>query len=79
MEVAQLCPTVCDPMDYTVHEMLQARLLVCVAFPLSRDLPNPGIEPRSLELEAGALTSKPPGKQKTLIQFLGQEDLLEKG
>ena len=26
------------------------------------DLPDPGIEPGSLALEAGALTSKPPGK-----------------
>ena len=33
-------------------------------FPSPGDLPNPGIEPRSLELEAGALTSKPPGKPK---------------
>ena len=24
VKVAQLCPTVCDPMDYTVHEILQA-------------------------------------------------------
>ena len=26
------------------------------------DLPNPGIEPRSLALQADALTSEPPGK-----------------
>ena len=24
MKVAQLCPTLCDPMDYTVHGILQA-------------------------------------------------------
>ena len=27
VEVAQLCPIVCDPMDYTVPGILQARIL----------------------------------------------------
>ena len=27
VKVAQLCPTLCDPMDHTVHEILQARML----------------------------------------------------
>ena len=27
MKVGQLCPTLRDPMDYTVHEILQARIL----------------------------------------------------
>ena len=27
VQVSQLCPTLCDPMDYTVHEILQARIL----------------------------------------------------
>ena len=31
-------------------------------FPSPGDLPNLGIEPRSLTLQADALTSKPPGK-----------------
>ena len=35
-KVAQSCPTLCDPMDYTVHGILQARLLEWVAFPFSR-------------------------------------------
>ena len=25
--MAQSCPTLCDPMDYTVHGILQARIL----------------------------------------------------
>ena len=33
-------------------------------FPSPGDLPDPGIEPGSLALEAGALTSKPPEKPK---------------
>ena len=36
-----------DSMDYTVHGILQARILEWVAFPFLGDLPNPGIEPRS--------------------------------
>ena len=36
VEVAQLCPTLCDPMDYTVHRILQTRILQWVAFPFSR-------------------------------------------
>ena len=35
VKVAQLCPTPCDPMDYTVHGILQARILEWVAFPFS--------------------------------------------
>ena len=31
-------------------------------FPTPRDLPGPGIEPRSLALQADSLPSEPPGK-----------------
>ena len=34
--VTELCPTLCDPMDYTVHVILQARILEWVAVPFSR-------------------------------------------
>lgn len=30
---AQLYPTLYDPMDYTVHRIVQARTLECIAFP----------------------------------------------
>ena len=33
MKVAQLCLTLCNPMDYIVHGILQARILEWVAFP----------------------------------------------
>ena len=36
LKVSQLCLTLCDPMDYTVHGILQARILEWVAFPFSR-------------------------------------------
>ena len=46
--------------------ILQARILEWVAISFSRDLPNPGIEPRSPALQADTLTSKPPGKPLSL-------------
>ena len=36
VKVTQSCPTLCDPMGYTVHGILQARILEVVAFPFSR-------------------------------------------
>ena len=42
----QLCSTFCDPMDYTVHGILQARILEWIAFPFSRGiLPAQGSNP----------------------------------
>ena len=41
VKVAQLCPTLCDPTDYTVHGILQARILEWVAFPFSRGSSQP--------------------------------------
>ena len=36
VKVAQSCLTLCDPMDYSFHEILQARILEWVAFLFSR-------------------------------------------
>ena len=55
VKVAQLCPTLWDPTDYTVHGILQARILEGVAFPFSGDLLNPGIEPVSPALQVDSL------------------------
>ena len=41
VKVTQSCPTPCDPMDYTVHGVLKARILEWVAFPFSRGLSQP--------------------------------------
>ena len=40
VKAAQSCPTLCDPMDYTVHGIFQARIL-WVAFPFSRGSSQP--------------------------------------
>ena len=45
VKVAQSCPTLCNPVDSTVHGILQARILEWVPFHSPDDLPNPGIEP----------------------------------
>ena len=46
VKVAQSCPTLCDPMDYTVHGILQARILEWVTFPFSRRIfPTQGWNP----------------------------------
>ena len=56
VKVAQSCPTLCNPMDYTAHGILQARI------PSPGELPNPGIEPRSPALQADSLLAEPQGK-----------------
>ena len=60
MLVAQLCSTLCDPMDCSpqgssVHGISQVRILEWVAIPFSGDLPNPGIEALSPALQADSL------------------------
>ena len=62
-EIAQLCLTLCDPVDcslpgFSVHGILQARILEWVPFPSPGDLPDPGTEPRSPALKADTLTSE---------------------
>ena len=36
VKATQSCPTLCDPIDYTVHGIFQVRRLEWVAFPFSR-------------------------------------------
>ena len=57
VKVAQLCPTLCNPMDNTVHGILQARILEWVAFPFSRGS-STGIELRSPALQADSLLAE---------------------
>ena len=48
----------CDPKDYTVHGILQARILEWVPVPFSRG----SSQPRSPALQADSLPAEPPGK-----------------
>ena len=61
VKVAQSCLTLCNPMDYTVHGILQARILERVAVPFSRGSSQPRDEPRSPALQTDSLSSEPQG------------------
>ena len=65
--VAQLCPTFCNPMDYSllvssVNGILQEEYWSGLPFPSPGYLPNPGIEPGCPALQEDPLWSEPPGK-----------------
>ena len=64
--VAPSCPTLCDPMDCSplsssVHGDAP-EYWSGLSFPSPGDLPDPGIKPESLELQADSLPSELPGK-----------------
>ena len=74
MLVAQLCPTLCDPMDCSppgssVHGISQARMLEWVAIPFSRGCSRPRDRTWSCILQADSLLSEPPGKSQLLGSF----------
>ena len=61
---AQLCPTLCNPMDCnpsSVHGIFQARILE-LPFPPPGDLPDPGFEPASPAFAGRYFTAEPLGK-----------------
>ena len=66
---AQSCLTPFNILDHSllgssVHGVFQARVMEWVAISL-RDLPDPGIVPRSPVLQADSLLSKPLGKPRS--------------
>jgi len=71
--VAQSCPNLCDPMDYSPQARLSmefSRQEYCRGLPCltPQDLPNPGIECTSPSLTGRFFTTVPPGKL-TLCSF----------
>ena len=62
VKVTQSCTTLCDPLNYTVHRILQAKILEWVAFPFPGYLPNPRIKPTPLTLQTDSLPVDPQGK-----------------
>ena len=63
-----LCPTLCDPVDYTVHGILQARTLEWVAFPFSRGSSKPMDQMQFSHIAGGFFTSWAPGKPTFIIK-----------
>ena len=78
VKVSQSCLTLCDPMDYTVHGILQARVLEWVAIPFSRGSSQPRIEPRYSAMQVDFLPAELPRKPKNTgvgsLSFLKQID-----
>ena len=67
VKVTQSCPTLCDPINYTVHGILQAmgfsrEYWSGLSFPFSRG----SSQPRSPTLQADSLTTEPQGKPKNI-------------
>ena len=61
--VAQSCLSLCDPVycslpGFSVHGILQERILEWLAIPFSGDLANPGIKPGSPTLQADSSPSE---------------------
>ena len=61
-ESCLLGPVLCNPMDCTVHGILQARILEWVVFPFSRG----SSQPRFPALQVDSLPAEPQGKPKNI-------------
>ena len=57
VQVTQLCPALCDPVDYTVHGNLQARIQEWVAFPFSKGSSQPRDRTQVSHIACGFFTS----------------------
>ena len=57
VEVTQSCPTLCDPMDYTVPGILQTEVPEWVAFPFSRGSSQPRDQIQVSRIAGGFFTS----------------------
>ena len=67
LKVIQSCLTLCDPMDYTVYGILQARILEWAAFPFSRGSSQPRDWTQVSRIAGGFLTSwATKGRPRTL-------------
>ena len=60
VKVAQSCPTLCNPMDYTVHGILLARMLEWVAFPFSRGSSQHRGWTQVSHIQGNSLPAEPP-------------------
>ena len=57
VKVAQLCLTLCNPIDYTVYGILLARMLEWVAIPFSRGYSQPRDRTQVSSIAGGFFTS----------------------
>ena len=57
VKVVQSCLTLCDPMDYTLHDILQARTLEWVALPFSKESSQPRDQTQISHIAGGFFTN----------------------
>ena len=77
-KLLQSCPTLCNPMDrsppgFSVHGILQARVLAWVAIPSPGDLPKPRDQTCTSYgscIAGGFFTTEPRGTPMPLILYL---------
>ena len=68
VKVTRSCLTLCDPMDYTVHAILQARTLEWVAFLFSRGSSQPRDWTQVSRIAGGFFTTELSGKHKDPVK-----------
>ena len=66
VKVAQSYLTLCNPMDYRVHGILQARILEWVAGPFSRGAFQPRYQIQVFCLAGRFFPAEPPGKPRCI-------------
>ena len=66
VKVTQSCPTLWDPMDYTVHGILQARIVERVDFPFSRGSSQPRDRTQVSSIAGGFFTTWATREAQTL-------------
>ena len=74
MKVAQGCLTLCDPMDYTVQGILQARILEWVAYPFSSGSSWPRNQTGASCIEGGFFTNWAMREAQTSKRMLTNPD-----
>ena len=62
VKVDQSCLTLCNPMDYKFHGILQARILEWVAFPFSRTSSQLRDRTQVSALQVDSLPAEPQGE-----------------
>ena len=67
--VTKSCPTLCDPMDPSVHGIFQAGILEWVAISFSRRCFQPRDQTHVSCIAGGFFTAEPPGKPAHKIWF----------
>ena len=86
VKIAQWCPTLCDPMDYIFHGILQVRILEWVVFPFFMGSSQPRDRTQVSLIAGGFFTSWATGKPKntwvgslSLLQWIFPTEELNQG